>query len=270
MKILLNNTALFKSLRPFNDLGFVPTMGGIHKGHLSLINKSKKLCKKTIVSIYLNPKQFNNKKDFLNYPRNKIKDLKILKKLKVDYLYLPNYVDIFTLKSKNRIYLDKFSSKLCGKTRKNHFKGVVTVINQFLDIIKPKLIYLGNKDFQQLYLIKKHILKRKINTRVIACKTIREKNGVACSSRNKNLSTKEFFVASKVFYYLKKQKKYIKKNGFSEINNTISNLFKLGINKLDYLELLNLTTLKKPSNSKKKFNIFIAYYLKNVRLIDNF
>lgn len=270
MKIFKDRNSLQREILRVKNISFVPTMGGLHSGHVYLIRRAKRSKGKVLVSIYVNPKQFNNKKDFLNYPRNKIKDLKILKKLKIDYLYLPNYVDIFTLKSKNRIYLDKFSSKLCGKTRKNHFKGVVTVINQFLDIIKPKLIYLGNKDFQQLYLIKKHILKRKINTRVIACKTIREKNGVACSSRNENLSTKEFFVASKVFYYLKKQKKYIKKNGFSEINNTISNLFKLGINKLDYLELLNLTTLKKPSNSKKKFNIFVAYYLKNIRLIDNF
>ena len=96
MKILLNNNSLFESLRPFNDLGFVPTMGGIHRGHLSLINKSNKLCKKTIVSIFVNPKQFNNKKDLRSYPRNIKKDLKILKKSKkVDFVYLPKFKDIY-------------------------------------------------------------------------------------------------------------------------------------------------------------------------------
>jgi pantoate--beta-alanine ligase len=270
MKIFKDRNSLQREILGDKNISFVPTMGGLHSGHVYLIKRAKKGKGKVLVSIYVNPKQFNNKKDFLTYPRNKIKDLKILEKLKIDYLYLPNYTDIFTHKSKNRIYLDRFSSKLCGRTRKNHFKGVVTVVNQFLDIIKPKLIYLGNKDFQQLYLIKKHIIKRKINTRVVACKTIREKNGIACSSRNKNLNSKELFVASKVFHYLKRQKINMKKNGFSEINNAISNLFELGINKLDYLELVNLKTLRKPSNSKKKFNIFIAYYLKNTRLIDNF
>ena len=270
MKIFKNRNSLQKEILGVKNISFVPTMGGLHSGHAYLIKRAKRSKGKVLVSIYVNPKQFNDKKDFLNYPRNKIRDLKILKKLKIDYLYFPNYVDIFTYRSNNEIYLDKFSTKLCGKTRKNHFKGVVTVINQFLDIIKPKLIYLGNKDFQQLYLIKKHILKRKINTRVVACKTIRDKNGVACSSRNKNLSNKELFIASKVFSYLKKQKSNIKKSGFSEINNTINNLFELGIDKLDYLEFINLKTLKKPTNTKKKFNIFIAYYLRNIRLIDNF
>lgn len=270
MKIFKDRNSLQREILGVKNISFVPTMGGLHSGHVYLIKRAKKSKGKVLVTIYVNPKQFNNKKDYLKYPRNKIKDLKILEKLKIDYLYLPNYVDIFTYKSKNKIYLDKFSSKLCGKTRKNHFKGVLTVVNQFLDIIKPKLIYLGNKDFQQLYLIQKHITKRKINTRVVPCKTIREKNGIACSSRNKKLNTKELLIASKVFHYLKKQKIKIKKNGFSEINNTINNLFKLGVNKLDYLELVNFKTFKKPSNSKKKFNIFIAYYLRNIRLIDNF
>ena len=99
MKILLNNKALFKSLRPFNDIGFVPTMGGIHDGHLSLINRSKKICNKTIVSIFVNPKQFNNKKDLTSYPSNFKRDLSILKKTKkVDFVYLPKFKDIYYLK----------------------------------------------------------------------------------------------------------------------------------------------------------------------------
>ena len=144
MKILLNNTSLFKSLRPFNDLGFVPTMGGIHKGHLSLINKSKKLCKKTIVSIFLNPKQFNNKKDLEFYPRNIEKDLKILKMTKkVDFVYLPKFKDIYKDNKKPKIVLNKKDKILCAKFRKGHFEGVLDVMNRLTKIINPSKIFMG-------------------------------------------------------------------------------------------------------------------------------
>ena len=159
MKILLNNTTLFESLRPFNDLGFVPTMGGIHKGHLSLINKSNKLCKKTIVSIFVNPTQFNNKKDYTKYPKNKKKDLSILKKLKVDFVFLPNINDIYNFKRK--IKIPKKDKILCAKYRKGHFEGVIDVMDRFTKMIKPKKIFMGEKDFQQLYFVRNYLKKKK-------------------------------------------------------------------------------------------------------------
>ena len=184
MKVLLNNSSLFKTIRPFNDVGFVPTMGGIHKGHLSLIDKSNKLCKKTIVSIFVNPKQFNNKKDLKSYPRNIKKDLKILKKInKVDFVYIPKFNDIYKDKKKSKIRLLKKDKILCAKFRKGHFEGVLDVMNKLTKIINPQKIFMGEKDFQQLYLVKK-VLKRKYKSKVIACKTIRDKNNVALSSRN--------------------------------------------------------------------------------------
>ena len=152
MKILLNNTSLFESLRPFNDLGFVPTMGGIHDGHLSLIDKSKKLCKKTIVSIFVNPKQFNNKKDLRSYPRNIKKDLKILKKSKkVDFVYLPKFKDIYKDKKKPQITLLKKDKILCAKFRKGHFEGVLDVMNKLTKIIKPQK-YLWEKKIFNNYI----------------------------------------------------------------------------------------------------------------------
>ena len=167
MKVLLNNTSLFESLRHFNDLGFVPTMGGIHKGHLSLIDKSKKLCKKTIVSIFVNPKQFNNKKDLKSYPRNIKKDLKILKKSKkVDFIYIPKFKDIYKDKKKTKIRLLKKDKILCAKFRKGHFEGVLDVMNKLTKIINPQKIFMGEKDFQQLYLVKKQ-LERTYKTKVI-------------------------------------------------------------------------------------------------------
>ena len=270
MKILLNNTTLFESLRPFNDLGFVPTMGGIHKGHLSLINKSNKLCKKTIVSIFVNPKQFNNKKDLKSYPRNIKKDLKILKKSKkVDFVYLPKFKDIYKDKKKSKITLQKKDKILCAKFRKGHFEGVLDVMNKLTKIVKPKKIFMGEKDFQQLYLVKKE-LEKKYKTKVIPCKTIRDKDNVALSSRNLLLNKSNLITAAKIYETLVNIKKNTKnkKNIPSFLNlkkKELKNNYKI---KIDYLELRNIKNLKL-SNTKNNSRLFIAYYLKNVRLIDN-
>ena len=173
MKLFTNKKKLQSEIKNISNISFVPTMGALHKGHESLIKKSIKKSGKTLVSIFVNPKQFDKKKDFNCYPKNYKNDLKVLKRLKVNYLYKPNYDDIYKFKTKNKIFLDRSSKKLCGKYRKGHFKGVVNVVNRLLEIIKPKRIFLGHKDFQQLFLIKKHIKKNKINTKVVSCKTIR-------------------------------------------------------------------------------------------------
>ena len=270
MKILLNNTSLFKSLRPFNDLGFVPTMGGIHQGHLSLINKSNKLCKKTIVSIFVNPKQFNNKKDLKSYPRNIKKDLKILKKSKkVDFVYLPKFKDIYKDKKKSKIKLLKRDKILCARFRKGHFEGVLDVMNKLTKIINPQKIFMGEKDFQQLYLVKKK-LEQIYKTKVIPCKTIRDRNNVALSSRNFLLNKSNLVIAAKIYEKLTGIKKNIKnkKNISNFLNlqkNELKNNYKI---KIDYLELRNVNNLK-ISSTKKNSRLFIAYYLNNVRLIDN-
>ncbi|WP_440932770.1 pantoate--beta-alanine ligase [Candidatus Pelagibacter sp.] len=270
MKVLLNNKSLFESLRPFNDLGFVPTMGGIHKGHLSLINKSNKLCKKTIVSIFVNPKQFNNKKDLKSYPRNIKKDLKILKKCKkVDFVYIPKFKDIYKDKKKSKIRLLIKDQILCAKFRKGHFEGVLDVMNKLTKIINPQKIFMGEKDYQQLYLVKKK-LERIYKTKVIACKTIRDKNNVALSSRNFLLKKPNLVIAAKIYEKLVSIKKYIKhkKNIRSFLNlqkKDLKNNYKI---KIDYLELRNIKNLK-ISSTNKNSRLFIAYYLNNVRLIDN-
>jgi len=270
MKILLNNTSLFESLRPFNDLGFVPTMGGLHKGHLSLINKSNKLCKKTIVSIFVNPKQFNSKKDLKSYPRNIKKDLKMLKKSKkVDFVYLPKFKDIYKDKIRSKITLQKKDKILCAKFRKGHFEGVLDVMNKLTSIINPQKIFMGEKDFQQLYLVKKK-LERVYKTKVIPCKTIRDRDNVALSSRNFLLKKHNLVIAAKIFKKLVDIKKKIKnkKNIRAFLNlqkKELKNNYKI---KIDYLELRNINNLK-ISNTKKNSRLFIAYYLNNIRLIDN-
>ena len=270
MKIFKDKHTLQKEILKTKGTSFVPTMGGLHKGHISLIKQSKKSKFKTLVSIFVNPKQFNKKSDYRSYPRNTKRDIKLLKKLKIDYLYIPTFKDIYGFRPKNKIFLDKSSKKLCGKFRKGHFEGVLNVVNRFIEIIKPRYIFLGKKDYQQLYLIKKHIEKRKIKSKIIECKTVRENNGIACSSRNLNLSKSQIKIASNIFHYLRSLKKKIKKNyNLFKINEIKKNLIKQGTNKIEYLKNYNTRSFKKIKKPNKKFNLFFAYYIKKVRLIDN-
>ena len=270
MKILLNKTSLTKSLGPFDDIGFVPTMGSIHKGHLSLINRSNQVCNKTIVSIFVNPKQFNNKKDFKTYPKNMKKDLRLLIKTKqVDFIYIPKFRDIFNNNKKPKIKINKKDKILCAKFRKGHFEGVLDVMDRLTNIVKPNKIFMGEKDFQQLFLVKKY-LKNKYDTEVIGCKTIREKNKVALSSRNYLLSKKNLALASVIIRKLINLKKKIKlkknKNRYLKIvKNDLEKKFNINI---EYLELRNIYNLKLSSVINKS-RLFVAYYLNGVRLIDN-
>ena len=270
MKILLNNDDLNEALNTVSNLGFVPTMGSLHKGHISLIKKSKKKSNKTLVSIFINPKQFNNKKDFQKYPKNKKKDLQILKKLNVDFVYLPSKKSIYHLKRKNKIKLNKKDKILCAKFRKGHFEGVIDVMDRLTNIIKPKNIFMGEKDFQQLFLIK-NFIEKKYKSKIISCKTIRKNNKLALSSRNLLLKKDELIRAEKLTHNLISFKK--KLNKIKDIIKLL-NIKKNELNKLynidiEYLELRNMINLKK-TNKIKYSKLFIAYYLNKVRLIDNF
>ena len=270
MKILLNNNDLNEALKNVSNLGFVPTMGSLHKGHISLIKNSKKLCKKTLVSIFVNPTQFNNKIDFFRYPRNHKKDLSILKKLKVNFVYMPSRNHVYYFKRLRKIQLKKKDKILCAKFRKGHFEGVLDVMDRLIRLIKPKMIFMGEKDFQQLFLVR-NFLKKKHISKIISCKTIRLSNKLPYSSRNLLLSSKELNTACK----LTKDLIHFKKN-LSKIKNTnkfikdkkVQLSSDYGI-KIEYLELRNTFNLRK-SRKINKSKIFISYYLNNVRLIDNF
>ena len=271
MKILLNNQSLDKTLRPFNDVGFVPTMGGIHNGHISLIKRSKKLCKKTIVSIFINPKQFNNINDFKSYPSNIKKDISILKKTKaVDFLYIPKFIDIFNSKKNLKIKINRKDKILCAKFRKGHFEGVLEVMDRFTNLINPNKIFMGKKDFQQLFLVK-NFIENKYKTKVVACKTVRDKNMIALSSRNYLLNKNALNIVSKITKKLFIIKKMIKNT--NNINNfllkekkQIQKKFNI---KIEYMELRNEKNLLF-SNKSIRSKIFLSYYIKGIRLIDNF
>ena len=269
MKIIKSINKLNKQVDFKANVGFVPTMGALHKGHLSLIDSSKKKCKKTIVSIFVNPSQFNKKKDFKKYPRNLLKDLSVLKKKKVDYVFIPKLNEIYKNKKNKKIPISYRDKILCAKYRKGHFEGVLAVIKQFLSIVKARYIFLGNKDYQQVYLIQKFI-KKKYNIKIVKCKTIRDENSLALSSRNFLLNKEDLIKASilpkklkSIYYQMKKNIKNSKK-----INNIKKQFSQKGIN-IEYLEVRNKFNLSKKYN-RSNFKIFVAYYINNVRLIDNF
>ena len=270
MKILLNNIDLNEALFDNSNIGFVPTMGSLHDGHISLIKKSLKLSNKTIVSIFVNPKQFNNKEDYKKYPRNIKKDLKILKKLKVDFIYLPKIKDIYEPKNKIKIKLKKHEKILCAKYRKGHFEGVIEVMARLTKKVNPSKIFMGEKDLQQLLLVKRYVEKN-FKSKIISCKTIRDKNRLALSSRNILLQKNDFSNAGKIAKNLIIfKKKLLKKKNLKDLILMKKNELKKKYDiKIDYLELRNAKNLKL-TNKIKNAKIFIAYYINKVRLIDNF
>lgn len=256
--------SLFNSLK---KTGYVPTMGSLHKGHEFLIKKSIKQNNVTFVSIFLNPKQFNNKNDLKKYPKKLNEDIKICKKCKVDYLFLPSFKEVFSWKVKNKRF-PKIKKIMEHKYRKGHFIGVLKVIEKLSSIIPANKMYLGEKDYQQLTIIKDYLNINKIKTKVIKCKVIRDKNGLALSSRNKLLNKENLKKATKIITFIKKtmQKKLLP---LMQVN-IIKKYLKKNKIKYDYVCNVNvqrfIVTKKKVKNSR----IFIAFYINKIRLIDNF
>ena len=255
------------------SIGFAPTMGALHKGHLTLIERAKTDCSIVICSIFVNPTQFNNKEDFDKYPNSITKDITQLEKINCDVVYTPAISDLYAENEQANHYdfngLDKLIE---GKFREGHFDGVATIIEKFFGIINPKKAYFGQKDLQQLLIVKSLTKKLNLPIEIIDCPTIREKNGLAISSRNKLLNKKQLETATllynsllfckdnKELYSIEKLKTLIQKN-FSEQNDV----------RLEYIEFVNAITLQSISQfkAKDKNAICIAAFISGVRLIDN-
>ena len=270
MKILLRNSDLNEALLGVSNVGFVPTMGSLHKGHISLIKKSLTHCNKTIVSIFINPTQFNNKNDYKRYPRSIKKDLKILKKLNVNFVFIPKKNQIYNSKNPIKIHLSKKDKILCAKYRKGHFEGVIDIMTRLTDKIKPSKIFMGEKDFQQLILVKRFVEKN-FKSKIISCKTIRDKNKLALSSRNLFLNRVDLTKAGKIARELISFKKGLFKKKVSKKlilrkKKEIEKNYKINIEYLEMRDSRNFKVTFKTNDSK----IFIAYYLNKIRLIDNF
>ena len=274
MKIFHNKLELIEHLNQLRKLGlsigFVPTMGALHKGHLSLLKKSFSNNKVSVVSIFINPTQFNSSSDLSTYPNNLKEDCSLLKNISEEILvFAPNSKEIYGNKMYVKSYdfkgLDKFME---GEFRNNHFQGVATVVELLLDIVKPDRAYFGEKDFQQLQIIK----SLKTNIKIIGCETQREKSGLALSSRNNKLSSKSKKVASNIFKSLTFLKSNISNYNIKDLTNTVSdNINSFDQMNLEYLIIADEDKLVPTDsiNFKKKYRAFISVFVDGIRLIDN-
>lgn len=259
-------------IREKKTIGFVPTMGALHNGHLSLIKASKKTCDITVCSIFVNPTQFNNIDDLNHYPKTIKSDLKKLKMLDCDIVYMPIIADLYKedLKAK-KFDFGIISSTMEGRFREGHFNGVATIVEKLFNIINPTKAFFGEKDLQQLYVVKELVRQIGSSVEIIGMPTIREKNGLAMSSRNKLLSKKGAKDASLInkcllycndnyFKGVEALKQYIEK----EFDNH-SNIM------LEYVEFIELKNMRpiKDFKAKGQNAICIAIYIDGIRLIDN-
>ena len=253
-------------------IGLVPTMGSLHDGHLALIKKSKRLKFFTVVTIFVNPLQFNNKNDFKNYPLQEKKDIDIIKKNNVDLVFIPKKQQIYPHGFSTYLKEINHSNILCGQFRTNHFSGVLTVVFKLFVLIQPYSAFFGEKDFQQLFLIKKMVKDLHLEVKIISVPTVRDSNGLALSSRNKLLDDKYLKIASSIYKIFKNSKFKNYKNTKSLITYLKKRLINSRIVDIEYIEIRQSKNLKKAVilNKEKGLRVFIAAYLKGVRLIDNY
>lgn len=255
-------------------IGFVPTMGALHSGHISLVEKALAENDVAVVSIFVNPTQFNNREDLKTYPRTPEADISILEQLKGNLMvYLPAIADIYEDAVLATHYnFGGLEHQMEGKFRKGHFDGVGTVVNKLLKIIEPQRAYFGEKDYQQLQIVKKLVQIENLPVTIIGCPILREPNGLAMSSRNQRLSAKQFEEASLIFKTLKEVRENFSRKSIAELNALVSERFlQNGHLNLEYFEIANAATLKtaKRKNKATKYRAFIAAFAGDVRLIDN-
>ncbi len=254
-------------------IAFVPTMGALHEGHLALIKKAKKVGKIVVVSIFVNPRQFSEKEDLDNYPSSIKDDIKKLRILKIDYLFLPQINEIYNPRFQTKVIVEEFQKHLCGISRRNHFDGVTTIVLKLFNIIMPDVAIFGKKDLQQFIIIKTMVRELNINVKLICHKTIREKDGLAMSSRNNHLNPKEKQIAAGIYKGLKLGKNIFmtSKNITSKkIVKLIHSFYRdLGIKKIEYIEIMNPDDMAYSIIPSRKDFIAVSVKIGGTRLIDN-
>lgn len=277
MIILRNITELQQLLNEYRNksktIGFVPTMGALHPGHISLIHESQKQCDITVCSVFVNPTQFNDKADLERYPRMPEKDAAMLEKAGCNVLFLPDVKEIYPQEDKRVFNFSQLDQVLEGAHRKGHYNGVAQVVSRLFDIVKPNKAYFGLKDYQQLLVIKALTQQLKLSIEIVPCAIFREPDGLAMSSRNMLLSAEERAAAS----LLPKLLNAIKADlmaGKSIQEAVEPAKAKLALNKLfklDYLEVCDPATLLPITslNNTSQPIILIACYVGKIRLIDN-
>lgn len=274
IKSIQETKLILEKLKKNNKkIGLVPTMGYLHEGHESLIKKARLDNDIVVVSIYVNPTQFAPNEDFKNYPRDLERDSKICEKLGVDYIFYPSDEEMYAEGFSTFVTpLENMTNILCGITRPTHFKGVCTVVLKLFNIIEPNNAYFGEKDIQQLAIIKRMVKDFNIKVNVVGCPIIREQDGLAKSSRNVYLNEKERKVAPVLRKSIVSAVKLIEngeKNSATILEHIKNILNNEKYTKIDYVEILNFDTFAKIEEIKGNILIAMAVYIGKTRLIDN-
>ena len=265
----INQLKKIISSQPNKKIYFVPTMGNLHDGHLSLLEYAQKKKQFLIVSIFVNPLQFDSKKDFKKYPRTIKNDLKILKQFNIDMIFLPE--NNFSKENLSTVNIESLTNKLCGADRPGHFVGVATIILKFLNLIQPDFLMLGQKDYQQILVIRQIIKDFFFKTKIIELPIIRNNNGLALSSRNILIPHKKKELTKNIFLTLKLISDEIKNTGLkkTKIQFYKKKLLMSGIEKINYLEILNESDLSNVADKPCFARIFISVSISGIKLIDN-
>lgn len=277
MLIFNNRVDLIAFLKPFivakSAIGFVPTMGALHRGHLSLLKESINNNKVTIISIFVNPTQFNNQEDLAKYPRTLNEDVAKIETISdTIVIYAPTIEDIYIGKTVSQHFdFDGLENQMEGKFRPGHFDGVGTVVKRLFEIVIPTNAYFGEKDFQQLQIIRKLVEINNLPVIIVECPIFREQNGLAMSSRNERLTIQEREKAAIIHKTLEIVKAKFKNKSANKISNFVVSTFKKHPEfELEYFEIADEKTLLKcfRKNKKNKYRAFIAVFVNNIRLID--
>jgi len=262
-----------ESLKKGTSVGFVPTMGALHQGHLSLIERAKKENDIVVVSIFVNPTQFDKQEDLINYPKTINKDLSLLKSVFCDLVFAPAAGEIYANDIKSKVFdFDGLEFKMEGKFREGHFNGVGTIVKRLFEIVKPTKSYFGEKDFQQLQIIRNMVKKHHIPVKIVGCDIYREEDGLAMSSRNTRLTNEHRKAAPFIYKTLKEAKRKFGIKNAIEVVDWVENEFKKQpLLELEYFEIAEENTLLtiKDKDPKQKYMAFIAVFAGNIRLIDN-
>lgn len=277
MKIFNNRNQLKsfieESKQTNKKIGFVPTMGALHHGHLFLIEKARKKNDIVVASIFVNPTQFNNKEDLENYPKTLESDVEMLKNVHCDVLFIPSVKEIYHENIvSEKFNFDGLEHQMEGKFRPGHFNGVGTIVKTLFEIVVPNNAYFGEKDFQQLQIVKKLVKKYKMPISVKGCTIFREKDGLAMSSRNARLNDEQRNVAPFIYEVLKKTKKKFKTENSDFVTKWVENQFENhSLLKLEYFTIAEEKSLEtiKVKEFDNKYRAFIAVFAGNIRLIDN-
>jgi len=277
MHIFYGKAALIAYLKSIktnhSSIGFVPTMGALHQGHLSLMQLSMQENQTTVVSIFVNPTQFNNQEDLAKYPRTLEEDIKKIANLSTEIIvFAPAIDDIYEGKPSSQLFdFDGLENQMEGKFRPGHFNGVATIVKRLFEIVEPTNAYFGEKDFQQLQIVKKMVAKNNLKVNVKGCPIYREPNNLAMSSRNALLSPNEKKEASLIYEALIGAKEKFKTNSAKTITEWVQKSFEKNPDfKLEYFQIADETTLLPclRKNKNKKYRAFIAVFVNKIRLID--